>query len=148
MKHSRGRVVLTLGLALCAAGVLTARKPRAASPAPSATGGVTDASADAGPPTFVGSDSCRDCHAAEHAAWSSSQHAHAMQPATPGTVLAAFDGRELRHRVERVRPVRVEGAFYFEIAGTNGDWTRHAVRHTFGIYPLQQYLVEQPKGRL
>ena len=54
----------------------------------------------------------------------------------------------LRHRVERVRPVRVDGAFYFEIAGTNGDWTRHAVRHTFGVYPLQQYLVEQPRGRL
>ena len=98
--------------------------------------------------TFVGSDTCRTCHAAEHAAWTTSQHAQAMQPATPTTVLAAFDGRELRHRVERVRPVHVDGAFYFEIADPDGGWTRHAVRHTFGVYPLQQYLVEQPKGRL
>jgi hypothetical protein len=85
---------------------------------------------------------------AEHAAWATSQHAHAMQPATPATVLAVFDGRELRQRVERVRPLRIDGAVFFEAAGVNGDWKRHAVRHTFGDYPLQQYLVEQPKGRL
>jgi predicted CXXCH cytochrome family protein len=99
-------------------------------------------------PDFVGSDACSACHAAEHGAWARSHHASAMQPAGPTTVLAAFDGRGLTHRVEHVRPVRDGDAFFFEITGSDGAAARHPVRYTFGVAPLQQYLVETERGRL
>ena len=40
---------------------------------------------------FVGAKACASCHAAEDAAWKSSQHAVAMQDAKPGAVLGRFD---------------------------------------------------------
>ena len=49
---------------------------------------VTSFANDAG---FVGSDSCRDCHASEHQAWQGSHHDLAMQLPGPDTVLGDFD---------------------------------------------------------
>ena len=43
------------------------------------------------PAEFVGSTRCASCHASEHAAWKTSQHAIAMQDATSSTVLGRFD---------------------------------------------------------
>ncbi|MGE5732995.1 MAG: multiheme c-type cytochrome, partial [Gemmatimonas sp.] len=43
-------------------------------------------------PAFVGSARCATCHAAEYAAWKTSQHSMAMQEARPGAVLGRFDG--------------------------------------------------------
>ena len=40
--------------------------------------------------SFAGSVACAGCHPAQYQAWTSSQHAVAMQPATPGTVLGLF----------------------------------------------------------
>ncbi|MGE5713046.1 MAG: multiheme c-type cytochrome, partial [Betaproteobacteria bacterium] len=40
--------------------------------------------------TFVGSGECKACHAKEFAAWTSSQHARAMQHATAETVRGDF----------------------------------------------------------
>src|SRR5262245_59357018 len=38
---------------------------------------------------FVGSESCRSCHAAEFAAWSGSGHTQALRRFAPGTPLRA-----------------------------------------------------------
>ena len=72
-------------------------------------------------PGFAGSDSCASCHAEQHSLWRNSQHALAMQEATPATILG--DTRDT--------------------AVADVDF-----RYTFGIAPLQQYLVPQPGGRL
>src|SRR4051812_28091674 len=52
---------------------------------------------------FVGSGACAACHPVEQAAWSSSHHRHAMEPADATSVLGDFDdvrfrtfGRETR----------------------------------------------------
>ncbi len=100
------------------------------------------------PPTYVGSDACAACHAEEHSAWQSSQHAAAMQPATPGTVLATFDGTILRGTDSEARLRREGEAFVVNTAGPDGTTADFTVRYTFGLYPLQQYLVEFPDGRL
>ncbi|HQY70973.1 MAG TPA: multiheme c-type cytochrome [Pseudomonadales bacterium] len=81
-----------------AAWLLSPRDAPPAAPAPAteaaATGAPTPpsrpAGASAAPPEvagFVGSEACGECHRAEHAAWQGSQHARAMQHATPATVL-------------------------------------------------------------
>jgi predicted CXXCH cytochrome family protein len=92
------------------------------------------------PATFTGSSSCASCHAPQSAAWQPSQHALAMQPATPTTVLARFDGQSGFQR---------RGAdFVASVPSPDGSLRDHIVRYTFGLYPLQQYLVEFPGGRL
>ena len=42
---------------------------------------------------YVGSESCRECHAENHASWSASYHRRMTQAATPESVLAPFEGR-------------------------------------------------------
>jgi hypothetical protein len=46
---------------------------------------------------FVGSQACAGCHAAEHLAWSSSHHRHAMEPADATTVLGDFNDVTFRY---------------------------------------------------
>ena len=43
--------------------------------------------------SFVGTQRCVGCHAEQTQRWTGSHHDLAMQPATPATVLGAFDGR-------------------------------------------------------
>jgi hypothetical protein len=40
---------------------------------------------------FVGSERCAACHQSQHAAWTGSQHAHAMQHARTPAVLGDFN---------------------------------------------------------
>ena len=50
---------------------------------------------DGEPAQFVGSAACRTCHTGQFAAWTSSQHAKAMQAPGPATVLGRFDGAQI-----------------------------------------------------
>ncbi len=106
--------------------------------------------ADAPPPapTFVGSAACAACHAAEHAAWSRSQHALAMQEATDRTVSARFDGATFTAGGVTSRFFRRDGRFFVNTDGPDGKPADFELKYTFGVYPLQQYLVPFPGGRL
>ena len=45
--------------------------------------------------------------------------------------------------------LRQEGAHYFvRTDGPDGELADFPVRYTFGVYPLQQYLVELPDGKI
>jgi len=98
--------------------------------------------------TFVGSHRCADCHVEEHAAWRGSQHAKAMQHATPETVLGDFDDSTFRYAKVTTTFFRRESKFFVRTDGPDGELTDFEVKYTFGIEPLQQYLVELPGGRL
>jgi predicted CXXCH cytochrome family protein len=94
-------------------------------------------------PSYVGSASCRGCHAAEFTAWSSSQHQAAMAEPSAGAVLGDFAGREQRYFGEVTRFRKSGERHQVEIEGRTLD-----VKYTFGVRPLQQYLVEVGDGRL
>jgi predicted CXXCH cytochrome family protein len=97
---------------------------------------------------FVGSEACKGCHAAESAAWSSSQHARAMQHATAQTVRGDFnDARFVYQGVTSTFFTR-DGRFFVRTDGPDGKLADFEVKYTFGVEPLQQYLVELPGGRL
>jgi hypothetical protein len=83
---------------------------------------------------------CESCHPDEVAAWRGSDHDRAMEVATAATVLGDFADAA----VEDVRFRRDGDGFAIETAA--GERLR--VRYTFGVDPLQQYLVEAPGGRL
>src|SRR5262245_13245454 len=97
--------------------------------------------------TFVGSASCAACHTTEAQMWQGSQHASAMQAARSGTVLAPFAGERVSVG-GATTTFRREGTTYVANApGPDGRSRDYAVRYTFGLWPLQQYLVEYGGGR-
>lgn len=99
-------------------------------------------------PGFVEDTACAECHRAEFEAWSTSHHAKAMQPATASTVLGDFGGARFTHRGVTSRFFRRGDGFFVRTEGSDGRRSDFPVRYTFGVAPLQQYLVEFPGGRL
>jgi predicted CXXCH cytochrome family protein len=97
---------------------------------------------------FVGSEACSTCHRVEADLWNSSQHKHAMQHASATTVLGDFDDASFDYYGVRSRFFRNDGKFFVETDGPDGRLAIFEVKYTFGIDPLQQYLVEFPDGRL
>jgi tetratricopeptide (TPR) repeat protein len=115
---------------------------RSASAPPPAVPGVAAAA------TFVGSEGCAGCHRAEHDAWRGSQHARAMQHATEATVRGDFADAVFRHQGVQTTFSRRDGRFIVRTDGPDGRLADFEVKYTFGVEPLQQYLVEMPGGRL
>jgi len=91
---------------------------------------------------------CTGCHAEEARSWSGSQHQVAMQTANDQTVLAPFRGESMREPGVNSSFSRRDGAFQVRTSDVDGALKDFAVRYTFGVAPLQQYLVELPRGRL
>jgi predicted CXXCH cytochrome family protein len=98
--------------------------------------------------TFVGSQTCAGCHQAEAKLWDSSQHRAAMQHATDKTVLGDFNDARLDHYGVHSRFFRKDTKFFVETDGPDGKLAVFEVKYTFGVDPLQQYLVEFQDGRL
>ena len=97
---------------------------------------------------YIDETVCGTCHAAQQLAWAASQHARAMQPATPATVLGDFSGALSRHDGVTSRTYRRDGKYLMETDGADGKPASFEVKYAFGLEPLQQYLVELPGGRL
>ena len=106
------------------------------------------ASATAVAPTFVGSKACANCHVGATTAWSESQHARAMQEATEATVLGDFSDRKFENMGISTMFSRRDGKFLVRTDGPDGKPADFEVKYTFGLEPLQQYLIELPGGRL
>lgn len=97
---------------------------------------------------FVGSETCIGCHQAEGKLWHGSQHQLAMAHATEQSVLGDFSDAAFDYFGVRSRFFRKEGKFFAETDGPDGKLATFEIKYTFGIDPLQQYLVEFPDGRL
>jgi predicted CXXCH cytochrome family protein len=106
------------------------------------------ASGDESAPTFVGSEACAGCHRAEADLWHSSQHKHAMDHATEKSVLGDFSDASFEYYGMHSRFFRRDCKFLVETDGADGKLATFEVKYTFGIEPLQQYLVAFPDGRL
>jgi len=97
---------------------------------------------------FVDNRQCLDCHQAEASSWSGSQHDLAMSMASVDTVLGDFDNSEFMHQGKASRFYKKDDRFYVNTEGADGQQQDFEISYTFGVYPLQQYLVEFPDGRL
>src|SRR3954470_12020818 len=109
-----------------------------------ATTHITVALANDPPASFVGAEACAGCHAAEAQAWHGSQHDQAMQEATPATVLGDFTDASFVKDGVTSRFYRRGDRFYVETDGPDGALHEYPIDYTFGVYPLQQYLVAFP----
>jgi Flp pilus assembly protein TadD len=104
--------------------------------------------ADSHVPAFVGSETCAGCHQSEANLWRSSQHERAMAHATDKSVLGDFNDASFDNYGVRSRFFRKDGKFLVETDGPDGKLAIFEVKYTFGVDPLQQYLIEFPDGRV
>jgi Flp pilus assembly protein TadD len=98
--------------------------------------------------TFVGSETCAGCHQAEAKLWRGSQHQLAMAHATDQSVLGNFSDATFDYFGVKSRFFRKDGKYLVETDGPDGKLAEFEIKYTFGLDPLQQYLIEFPDGRL
>lgn len=97
---------------------------------------------------FTGSESCAKCHKKEYQEWQQSHHAKAMAIASEETVLGDFDNAVFEKDGVTSRFYKKDGAYFVHTRGPAGEMADYRISHTFGYYPLQQYLVPFDNGRL
>ena len=71
-----------------------------------------------------------------------------MQPATTGTVLGDFNAATLTHFGVTTSFYKKDGKFMVRTEGPDGKLLDYEIKYTFGVLPLQQYLIEFPGGRM
>jgi len=98
--------------------------------------------------TFVGSKKCMDCHKKEYDKWLNSHHDLAMDVANEKTVLGNFDNAVFEYFGVTSRFYRKDGRFFVHTQGPDGKMGEFEIKYTFGVDPLQQYLIPFPGGRL
>ena len=140
--------LVALVLGVCAIGydwLSTSRARVVLAPTTPIAAPATSAQAGA---RFVGAKACADCHAEESAKWQRSQHALAMQHATDATVLGNFNDASFDYHGTVSRFFRRDGKFFVNTDGPEGKLADFEISYTFGVYPLQQYLVAFADGRM
>jgi Flp pilus assembly protein TadD len=137
-------LVLGLSLAVLGGGSVACRRraePPAAAPAPVSHPTLAQ---DA---TFVGRAACAPCHAEEDRRWRGSHHDLAMQEATAETVLGNFANATFTHYGVTSTFFKKDGKFFVRTDGPDGKLHEYPIAYTFGVHPLQQYLIAFPGGR-
>lgn len=97
---------------------------------------------------FIGSSHCIKCHQQEYDLWQGSHHDLAMQEVSEASVLGDFGDTEFAQFGVVSRFYRKDGKFMVRTDGPDGTLKDYAIKYTYGVYPLQQYLIEFPGGRL
>ncbi len=92
--------------------------------------------------TFVGRQSCIECHQEQADLFHGSHHDLAMDLASPETVLASFDGVKIEHYGLTSTAFRDGEKFMINTEGPDGQMSDFEVKYVFGVQPLQQYMVE------
>lgn len=97
---------------------------------------------------YIGDKSCISCHEKEHKEWSSSDHDLAMQEANSQTVLGDFNGARFNYNGIITRFFKKGERFMVNTDGADGKLHDYEISFTIGVYPLQQYMVKFPKGKI
>ncbi len=101
-----------------------------------------------GPATYVENGACLGCHQEEARQWQGSHHAKAMALPTEETVRGDFKNTSFTDRGVTARFFMRGEKFFVNIEGADGKPSDFQIKYTFGLEPLQQYLIEMPGGRL
>jgi cytochrome c553 len=97
---------------------------------------------------YVDEQQCTACHGAQVDSWRGSHHDLAMQEANASTVLGNFNDAVFDKDKVRTRFFQRDGKFWINTDGPDGKPADYQVKYTFGVEPLQQYLLELDHGRL
>ena len=92
--------------------------------------------------SLVGRESCASCHQPQVDSFQGSHHDKAMAIATDESVLADFSNQTLEHFGVTSTMFRDGNRFMINTEGPDGQMRDYEVKYTFGVEPLQQYMVE------
>ena len=95
---------------------------------------------------FLGDNNCKECHKEEFKDWQGSHHDKAMQIADSTSVLASFNDEKFTSQGITSHFYKKGNNFYVNTEGPDGNYHEYKVIYTFGITPLQQYIVQFPDG--
>jgi predicted CXXCH cytochrome family protein len=109
---------------------------------PVPAGAQTDSAAK-----YVGVQVCAGCHQTQAERWKTSHHSLAMELVTPATVLGDFSGVSVENFGVASTFSRVGDKFMVRTDGPDGKLHDYEIAYTFGIDPLQQYLIGFSDGR-
>ena len=98
--------------------------------------------------TYIGDKACTACHTKEVKEWHGSDHDMAMMVANESSVKADFNNTTFSYNGIVSAFYRKDGKFMVRTDGPDGKLHDYEVSYTFGIYPLQQYLIKFPGGKL
>jgi predicted CXXCH cytochrome family protein len=144
-------LAIAVALLVVVAGAVIYAVSAKSPPAPTATPAMLPVAVDAGKAaktgTYVGAEVCRTCHESQFKAWSGSHHDLAMQVATAAAVLGDFANVKFRHQGIESSFFKRGDKFMVRTDGPDGKLTDYAIDYSFGVYPLQQYLIAFPGGR-
>ena len=91
---------------------------------------------------------CANATQAQYHSWLGSDHDRAMDIATEKTVLGDFNDTKFEYHGVTTRFFRRDGKFMVNTEGPDGKHHDYEVKYTFGVRPLQQYMVKFPDGRV
>ncbi|MCK9452665.1 MAG: tetratricopeptide repeat protein [Bacteroidales bacterium] len=96
---------------------------------------------------YVGDAQCIQCHKTAYDSWKESDHDLAMQVAHDSTVLGDFN--DVKTTLDGVSYffTKKESIFKVQVKEIDGSEKEYDIGYTFGVYPLQQYLIDFDKGR-
>lgn len=97
--------------------------------------------------SYVGGTTCAGCHAKEYEAWKGSHHDLAMQEASAKTLLGDFANAKFSYAGITSTFFKRDGKFFVNTDGPDGKLADFEIKYTFGVTPLQQYLIEMPGVR-
>ena len=95
---------------------------------------------------FIGSENCKSCHQNEFAQWQNSHHDQAMKIAHDSTVLGDFNNILFDIKGVKYKFFKKDGGFWVNALNGQNEYQDFEINYTFGVYPLQQYLIEFPDG--
>lgn len=130
-------------IAVVAAGIWYWRKPADNGKSAEQTKPAAMAAAE-----YVGSETCGSCHKVQFSEWRQSQHAKAMQHADASTVLGDFKDARFDYNGITTRFFTKDGKFFVNTDGADGKLADFEIKYTFGLDPMQQYLIAFPDGRM
>jgi tetratricopeptide (TPR) repeat protein len=97
---------------------------------------------------YVGRDTCIKCHQRQYDLWHGSDHDRAMALATDESVEAHFNNTKFEYHGVTTHFFRQNGKFMVNTEGPDGEYHDYQIKYTFGVRPLQQYMIEFPDGRV
>ena len=97
--------------------------------------------------SFAGSSACKECHQKEYKDWLGSDHQLAMQKADSNSVLADFNDKRFKSKGVDYHFYKNNGEYFVNTEGHDGKYHDFKIKYTFGVRPLQQYIVPFEKGK-
>ena len=100
------------------------------------------------PANWVGRAACFECHAEADSMWAGSDHDLAMQIPGPETITANFNNTTFTHFGVTTTFYRSDEKYMVRTDGPDGSLKDFEIAYVFGYFPLEQYLIRFPDGRM